>query len=418
MRVLSSRCLSWCTLIAVGLAVTSTGCRSTRDSLATVPGMGWVGSQEEATFSSVANDNDKPALPPPSREAIPQVVTDGAKASSRSEPVPHQVPAPKTSYPDTGFPADFAPQNARDLGPDNLAGGGFGAGTEPAERSSTTSDTAAVGAAQRGFYGEQYPGAATESGSIGTADPLPPFGGYDAPSGAGSSETDSYASDSAWGDPAPRSDAAASEMAEPVSSRSPYDQIGEDLREDWRNSVDAVSGSAKQATQNVQEFVRGTGEELQQGAEAMRDGVRSQYEQLTQGDYAQPPLGPAETAGPGDLATDPYGDPDFGATPDAGQDPQEFGAAASLNPPVGGAAMGGYSEEPPAPRSRSNEPWRPGSTSDYPQSSLSPTSQSPGASGRALSVEPASYDSGAGTSAAGAPASGWSHSQRLAPTYR
>ena len=318
MRVHSSRCLSWCTLIAMGLAVTSTGCRSTRDSLSTVPGMGWVGSQGEATFRSVASETDKPALPPPSREAIPQVVTDDAKPSGGAGTVPHQVPAPKTTYPDTGFPADFAPQNARGSSSDNFASDDVRGGAGPAERSPAASDTAAVGEAQRGFYGEQYPGSATESGPIGTADELPVVGSYDSLSTTDSTGTDSYAADNAWDDPALGRDATAAEMVEPESGHSPYDQIGEDLREDWRNSVDAVSGSAKQATRNVQEFVRGTGQEIQKGAEAMRDGVRSQYEQVTQGDSEQP-LGPPEDAAWSDPANDPYGNPGFDMTPGAGR---------------------------------------------------------------------------------------------------
>ena len=106
-----------------GAVLSSIGCRSTRSSLAGLPGMAWVGPRDEdATFGSWA-DSDRPSLPTPSQQATPQLATDSGTASKREVPSSQRSPqrglsdslasgtkgsTPETEYPDTGYPSTYA----------------------------------------------------------------------------------------------------------------------------------------------------------------------------------------------------------------------------------------------------------------------------------------------------------------------
>ena len=263
MQVFRSRHFQWCVLIVMGVAISSVGCRSTRNSISTLPGMSWMGSQDEASFSSMASDEDKPMLPPPSREATPQVVTGNE---------PSKVSPATGNYPDTGFPSPIGPRNAPAMSAQSDVVGSESLGGT--NRGSSSVNPSSVGATQRGFYGEQYPEDRPSSVAGGGSQYEPPTGTFDAPSN--SSRESVNGPTRSWGSPAPGSDLSAAGAGEQPAGASPYQQIRDGLRDDWQNTTSAVSRSAEQVTQQAGEFVQGTSEEVRQGVDSIRDGVRSQ----------------------------------------------------------------------------------------------------------------------------------------------
>ena len=276
MQVLRSRYFPWCALIVMGVVISSVGCRSTRNSISTLPGMSWMGSQGEASFSSMASGEEKPMLPPPSREATPQVVTGDEPSKA--------LPA-TGSYPDTGFPSPIGPRNApATSAQSDVAGSESLGGTT---RGSSAVNPSSVGATQRGFYGEQYQEDRPSSVAGGDSQYEPPTGTFDAPSSS-SRESVTSSPTRSWGSPAPGSGLSA--------GGSPYQQIRDGLRDDWQNTTSAVSRSAEQVTQQAEEFVQGTSEEVRQGVDSIRDGVRGQYQEFTQGVAGQVESAPQDTA--------------------------------------------------------------------------------------------------------------------------
>ena len=175
-------------------------------------------------------------LPPPSREATPQVVTSDPSSQ------PAATGRAAIEYPDTGYPS-LSPERHRSA-PDTA---GYATGQYDRPGSATQSQpaelgNATVGPTQRGFYGEQYQSTGPARGADhdpGTSNEYPSTGArdYDHLTGAGS---ESVGGDR-WADPATAGDLSATGAADNPPSSSAYDQVRQGIRDDWQNTTQAVS---------------------------------------------------------------------------------------------------------------------------------------------------------------------------------
>lgn len=435
-------------VVFLSVPLLTTGCRSTRNGLSGLPGMGWVAA-DDGGIPSWGSDSDDSGLPPPSTEATPQ--TTDAQAS-------------KDGYPDTGFPSPYGKD-----GKVVRSGGSYPTGhfdksraINPAETESL--EAATVGNTQKGFYGEDY---ADESQDVAGNEPSSRDdyrGDYDGYSDAYTSED--YPSNSPrTSDADPRFEQLGSadndsaldpyerdaqgDLEMPDESNG-YEKFSQDVRDQIRGGAEAIADGAERVGDRVQDFARDQGDSI-------RSTVRDGYDRVvpptndlgddlandSQG-YADDAAYPADNGGVGqdDYSTDPYsGYPDTTADAsndypsdsyDQGTDPSMGSPgqdpSASLNPPM----TDGYDRSTDAPGSdqgsprRTVQPWRPGSTGALRSGDMDQSGRPyPGAS----AVAPASFPAQAtealraDSRASDYPDHGWqSHpgdqAQRLSPAHR
>ena len=275
MLVPFTRQLGYALVVIVGIGLTSTGCRSTRSSLSSLPGMGWLGPQE-ADFSELSSEEGKSQLPPPSEAATPEVVTSGSQSKRSLAATPA---SPITKYPDTGYPTTLPGETRSAADSGGYAAGRSAPALDGQGSPSSTSSVSRSGETQHGFYGDQYPASGADSTGGGydrdsTVDLTPPASS--SYSGAGSSGRSYSGSDDRG-----NSGAAAASTPATSSATSAYDRT-ESSDSDYYGTQAGSSG-ADPLTQGAQEFVQGSEQQLRQGVDAVRQGVSNEYQQFTRG---------------------------------------------------------------------------------------------------------------------------------------
>ncbi len=432
-------------LVVLSLTLMTTGCRSTRNGLSGLPGMRWLAAEEVPNWGS---DAEEPGLPPPSREATPQLTT--TTNTSRDQ----------ESYPDTGYPSPYND----DVG--GSSSDSYPTGHYDDSNSLSVSDgvdAATVGNTQQGFYGDEYGDdrrglADDDSSSTDSYDRYEDsYADQDYSSDASDADPQfeqmgDGAYDQAEVDPYERD--AQGDLSTPEDSgglRDGYEKFSRGIRD----GAEAIAGGAERVGDRVQDFAREQGENIRS---TVRDGYDrmnlppNDLDQTTTDGYDADDSLPMDSGDPNAVEADSYDDgySDYPAetSEDAYDDyPQEnyddysTDSYDSTNDPAGSSPYQdpGASLNPPGDYDQPNEgpgvdstprrsvqPWRPGSTGTFRSSGIDAGSRS---YRDTSAVAPASFP-GQATDAlqpqAGPddyPAHGWeSHteasSQRLSPTYR
>jgi hypothetical protein len=405
--------------------------------------MAWVAPEDEQLYGSWSEDGE-PTLPPPSKDATPQLTTKSGRSAidSSSELVERgsnastakskEVPSVgskfagsngSTNYPDTGYPPLQQPNSARSGEPTSRSlTGSPGA---PAERTPRQAAPALRAQPQRGFYGDSYDEsrgryAETTAG----AEDLPPPGRYSEEGANSGRYADPDPSDSRYAAPAAGARPGAEEalVSDPDQGYDPRGgQPGRDLPEDAGRAPYAddlaapsdgpqgMSGATRQIADGIRQDYEKTSEELRGRLKGTADSLSNSTREMTnnvQGIVRQAgeqvERGTAEMGRSLREGYSRYSDP--GAEP---LDDRDSGDLANDLPP---AAESGYGDSttvdaqvPQATRAnRSSQPWRPGSTGTYPAGDLDQT-QLPAGRGE---IEPASYPANVG------------NETRLTPAYR
>ncbi|MDG2382212.1 MAG: hypothetical protein P8N76_11115 [Pirellulaceae bacterium] len=453
-------------VLAVSAVMFSVGCQTTRNGLARVPGMGWVGASEDESFSGWESEADSAALPTPSSGATPQVVSTGEQVKPNSEA--------SEAYPSTGYSSPYSGESSS-------------TSEESYAVSSESSTEGSVGGTQKGFYDENY-AATNDSESVAdqraaaqpySSEPYSsePYRDYATPYGREPEQGGTIAA-SANADFEQIGRENAETIAEPYAM-DPVDDLGDGdsgLRENYGRLKDGVNArirdGATAITDSADRFQDDVNGYTREKVQDLRDSVESGYENLSEtakdgygnaigaaqnavgkvygredetqvpGDYSGAPVdydlpttdspNPYDSAGPyADVSTDRVGGYQ-GVDGDAVQD--------SIAPAGQPAAtlVPDYSQ--PASRAarprRTPRPWRPGSTQGYGSSSESdqsrretpPTSYSTSGGDYAppqAGVAPASYPPQERNLAPSGEANyrndGWeseADSRRLSPSYR
>ncbi|MCP4189487.1 MAG: hypothetical protein GY768_02535 [Planctomycetaceae bacterium] len=264
-------------VLVVSTVMFSVGCQTTRNGLARVPGMGWVGTGEDESFSGWESESDSAALPTPSSEVTPQVVSSGDQQKPASEQ--------NEAYPSTGYPSPYGDEPSGAASEESYAGG-----TESLPEGS-------VGGTQKGFYDENYE-ASDESISVAdqravtqpySSDPYSsdPYGDYATPYGREPSQGGTIAASAN-----PDFEQIGREDAEPIAepyAMDPVDDLGDansGLRENYgrlkdgvnsriRNGATAITDTAGRFQDDMNGYTR---EKVQD----LRDSVESGYDNLSE----------------------------------------------------------------------------------------------------------------------------------------
>lgn len=426
-----------CLVFALGASLLATGCRSTRNSVAQLPGMSWMAA-DETTYGEW-DEGDEPSLPPPSSSATPQLSSsEGRSATPKVGSTGSEQAYPSTGYPSTGYSSPYG--NSGDVATTSPS---YPTGAAQSPRASTPE----VGRTQSGFYGEQYEDDQYAETPAGNDQYEPAYSS--APSGT---SYDQYGYDSA-----PRSESnTAGQYGQPQGSDA-YDQYSgsssDSAGSDSYDQTPSWSGMGEELKRGAESFANSAKEDFSKHINDVRQGTRDSYDQISNqvgNQYDQVRQSAADavndmrnqtteqlhrgiervdeavsgyvqqvTPGPQNAAP-AYDDYDANSAYDSGTAGNSYSGSGSDY-----AAEGEYISSPAAaaPR-RSSEPWRPGSTADYLDQN-SPQSRSVPASTSGQYVAPATYRSAPADANADSYRSSYDRvepatatDQRLAPRYR
>lgn len=275
--------------ILVILFSSSVGCRTTRQSMSGLPGLGWVAPRDQMEFDELADSDVDEDLETPSSQAEPYSPTSVAQKDRKST---------NESYPSTGFPSAYDRSKAD---------------------SSTTGLTQS--GSQKGFYNDKYESTATDDryarddyarddynsadayGSTNTQSDYVARSG-DSNSFGSNSRTDSYADSQTTPYEADyTADRYRDTPTEANSDASRYDSYADDSKglvdsygDSARNTIDQYGQRAQEYTQNASEYgkelvdrtqktVDGYGDSLSDAYNSASDYVNNARENL--GDQAQ-----------------------------------------------------------------------------------------------------------------------------------
>ncbi len=141
--------------VALGMSLAMVGCRSTRNSISGLPGMGWMASQDEPNVSDW--ETEPSTLAKPNEDATPQLASRGKATSSSSKSAERSETKSSNGYPDTGM-ADYSAisRSTSESARDKYAAGKYGGSSRdtetPAASGPSYSTARAGGAPKRGFY--------------------------------------------------------------------------------------------------------------------------------------------------------------------------------------------------------------------------------------------------------------------------
>ena len=414
-------------VMLVSFSMLSVGCQSTRNGLAKVPGMNWLAADDASSFPGWEGDAPQVELPPPSKDAIPVVASEGPMLASEERVASTNVNPVAGDYPSTGYPSPYDEDVA------------VTSNTDPGATSGYTEDEtvkrATVGGTQKGFYSEDYaaeqpeevvdpgyasqpaadpyryeeensyngyqdnydntyadPYGAPEQNNTVVADANPEFEQLGQPAYDPSTEpmeppmedfqagAPGYGADSQWQEEVTGQ---FRQGAEAVSQKA--GEIGDFTR----NQIDTLRDSVGDGVDHLSGAARETYGDAVDGASAAIEGAAEMFGDTSPSGYADEQAG---TLPPQDL--DVYSD----ATPvdgpgyaDANSYPAETQGGADFPAAQQPAGEGNVSDEPQYSRPRrAVQPWRPGSTGRLGQEGQIQS----GTLNQDRRVKPASYPTG------------------------
>jgi ElaB/YqjD/DUF883 family membrane-anchored ribosome-binding protein len=404
-------------LVALVICV-AFGCRSTRQTMSSWPGLGWMAPRESGMdFEEIAHDGSVEELATPSEQSSPVTpysVAQDAAQSANTTP----------DYPDTGYPSTYG----NDRGP-----GRYG---------ESTRSTAASGqrSGKRGFYNERYneyagtddPGSRSEAATgdrYGQPSAKDVAGGTDESYrdtinryrnsinrsvGSTRDELNGYVERTRSGAANPRSDLredldgtlsdGAQNIADDIRDTAaagynqlkdqagePLDRVRGAIGQKGANLADQTNETTRYASDQVERGVNSLRDRMNQVDDAVADGVSdavsgvtNRFQQTQEPEYNSVPPNSGEYDTPHDSSHQSFGDP--------GSDREHSNVGDDREPPATelGPASGNYgqprtqpyghpSTQPTTqPARQPAQPWRPGSTSSYPLGSYTEEPTAPG----------------------------------------
>lgn len=426
-------------LLVVGIA--ATGCRSTRNTVSSWPGMGWMASHDEEVTEEWS-DGAVTAGPPklPARDATPQIASRDAKGSaSRAAVASDSAKASDGDYPNTGYENPYTASNAQGVA-DRYKTGRYSdrvAGSAPASKNANSEKG---NAPQRGFYGEDY-GDEESPAESATARVASKRGASqslkdraetveeaadDELSGASERATSRFsqaaknarravAAQAATIPDAANDEDDTSAAGEETSSDESANELVENVRKGYRSAAEEFKGQLRDGARSVGDATRQTGREVVENVGRKVDASASRAIGRV-AEAADEALDGAEEAA--ESASDAVNEAAEEVEQVADAEESEAGrgysrfrsrfnqAAAEASEELAGPAeeetastedsSGETAEatdsEPKASEAgrgaRTNKPWRPGSTGTYSRDESSATTSPSGSTGR---VAPATY---------------------------
>ena len=289
-------------LVICGVVPFANGCRSTRSSLSSLPGLAWVApSDDDARFGGWSED-DGPTLPAPSSGATPQLASKSgvtslestnrrAVATSTESSDPNAYA--QASYPDTGYDPPLesgSKSRSRTAAATSAVSRGSGYSTGNYDAGAGRMAAAAKNAApKRGFYSDDYP--AEDESPTSTADSR--YGDEEPRSAAPSSR---YASDASYGrygetDNAGNgrygdttesvenaADAAEEQVADTMSrARASSNRWADDAADRYGDVTNETDSDVDEQVSSTQSMARNVAGDLQNTIDTASAGVRDRF---------------------------------------------------------------------------------------------------------------------------------------------
>ena len=416
-------------VMLVSFSMLSVGCQSTRNGLAKVPGMNWLAADDASSFPGWESDAPEVELPPPSKDAIPVVASEGPVVAPKEKVASSDVNPVVGDYPSTGYASPYDENGAATTNTARDATSGY------EEHESV--NRATVGETQKGFYSEDYaaepteelvdpgfasqpaadpyryeaedsyngyqdnydntgadPYGAPEQNNTVVADANPEFEQLGQPAYDPSTEpieppmedfqagAPGYGADSQWQDEVTGQ---FRQGAEAVSQKA--GEIGDYTR----NQIDSLRDSVGDGVDHLSGAARETYGEAVDGASAAIEGAADMFGDSTTPGYAD---GDAGTLPPQDVDvysdTTPVDGPGY-ADVNTYQPETQFDGGGDLPAAQQPSDHGTVADEPRYSRPRrAAQPWRPGSTGRFGQERQNQS----GTLNRDQRVTPASYPKG------------------------